>query len=73
MVYKYYVVGHYPSPCLYLKIPSCLFLKTQRFGDWICLRLQVKPTQLGLIDRASPYRDSPKRCVLKNKQDGVFR
>jgi hypothetical protein len=32
---RYYVVGHYPSSCLYLKSPSCLFFKTQRFGDWI--------------------------------------
>jgi hypothetical protein len=28
------------------------------------IRLQVKPTQLGPIDRASPYLQSPKRCVL---------
>jgi hypothetical protein len=33
--YKYYVFGHYPSSCLYLKTPSCLFFKIQRFGDWI--------------------------------------
>jgi hypothetical protein len=56
----------------------------------ICLRLQVKPTQLGPIDRDtdSLYRldltervlpedkdriQSPKRRVLKHKQDGVFR
>jgi hypothetical protein len=26
--YKYYVFGHYPSSCPFLK-------KTQRFGDWI--------------------------------------
>jgi putative component of membrane protein insertase Oxa1/YidC/SpoIIIJ protein YidD len=26
--YKYYVSGHYPSSCLYLKTRSCLFLKT---------------------------------------------
>jgi hypothetical protein len=32
---KYYVVGHYPSSCLYLKTPSSLFFETQRFGDWI--------------------------------------
>jgi hypothetical protein len=31
------------------------------------LRLQVKPTELGLIDRASPCPriQYPKRCVLK--------
>jgi hypothetical protein len=33
--YKYYVSGHYPSSCFHLKTSSCLFLKTQRFGDWI--------------------------------------
>jgi hypothetical protein len=31
-----------------------LFFKTQCFGDWI-LFSQVKSTQLGPIDRASPY------------------
>jgi hypothetical protein len=30
-----------------------------------CFRLQVKPTQLGPIDRASPYLQSPKRCFEK--------
>jgi hypothetical protein len=40
----------------YLKTPSCLFFKIQRFGDWILsLFIQVKPTQLGPIDTASPY------------------
>jgi hypothetical protein len=33
--YKYYVSGHYPSSCLYLKTRYCLFFKTQRFGDRI--------------------------------------
>jgi hypothetical protein len=28
--YKYYIVGHYLSSCLYLNT-SCLFFKTQRF------------------------------------------
>jgi hypothetical protein len=41
--------------------------------------LQVILTQLGPVDRASIYLpkeetiQSPKRCVLKNKQDGGFR
>jgi hypothetical protein len=49
-MYNYYVFGHYPSSCLYLK--NCrLFFKTQRFSDWTL---------------------SPKRCVLKNKQDGFL-
>jgi hypothetical protein len=35
--YKY-GSGHYPSSCLYLKIPFCLYYKTQHFRDWIlCL------------------------------------
>jgi hypothetical protein len=33
----------------------------------LCLRLQVRLTQLGPYDRASPYL----RCVLKEKQDDV--
>jgi hypothetical protein len=33
--YKYYVSGHYPSSCLYLKTSCCLHYKTQRFRDWI--------------------------------------
>jgi hypothetical protein len=43
--------------------------------DGLCLRLQVKPTQLGPIDRTSPYRDRiqfPKRYVLKQKQDDIL-
>jgi hypothetical protein len=35
-----------------------LFLfKTRGFGDLFCLNLQVKPIQLGPIDRASAYLD----------------
>jgi hypothetical protein len=34
-------------------------LKTQPFGNWIFLRLQVIPSQLGPIDRASPYFRTP--------------
>jgi hypothetical protein len=43
-------LAHYPSFCLYQK-PSCLFFRTQCFGDCIL---------------------SPKRCILKNKQDGFW-
>jgi hypothetical protein len=50
--YKYYVLGHNPSSCLYLKTPSYLFFKKQRFGE---------------------RSQSPKRCVLKYKQDDAFR
>lgn len=44
---KYYVCGHYPSSCCYLKC------NVSEFG--FCLHLQVKPTQLYPISRASPY------------------
>jgi hypothetical protein len=34
-LYKHYVFGHYPLSCLYLKTPSYLFFKMQRFIDQI--------------------------------------
>jgi hypothetical protein len=41
------VSGYYP--------PSCFVFKTYNVsGAGFCLRLQVEPTQLGPIDRASP-------------------
>jgi hypothetical protein len=41
------ICGHYMSSCFYLK---------QCFGDWtLYLCLGKKRTQLGPIDRASPY------------------
>jgi predicted nucleic acid-binding protein len=46
--YKYYVFGHYLSSRLYLS-------KHNVSETGFCLRLQVKPTQLGPIDRASSY------------------
>jgi hypothetical protein len=45
--YKYYVSEHYPSSCLYLKTPSCLFFKTQSFGDWILSRSSGKTYSVG--------------------------
>jgi hypothetical protein len=33
--YNYYVLGHYPSSHPLSKMLSCLYLKTQYFGDWI--------------------------------------
>jgi hypothetical protein len=51
--YKYYVFGHYPSSCLYLECPVSISKHVSETG--FCLRLKVKPTQLGPIDRASPY------------------
>jgi hypothetical protein len=52
--YKYYVVGHYPSSCLYPKTSSCLFFKKHNVSEsGFCLRLQLKPTRWGPIHRAS--------------------
>jgi hypothetical protein len=53
--YKYYVFGHYPSSSLDLTTPSSVFLKHNISETGFCFRLEVKPTQLGPIDRASPY------------------
>jgi hypothetical protein len=56
-LYKYYVFGHYPSSCLSLK---CLFSVSKHVSETgFCFRIQVKPTQLGPIDRASPYLRTP--------------
>jgi hypothetical protein len=33
-------LGHYPSSCLYLKILSCLFFKTQIFGDIVFWKIK---------------------------------
>jgi hypothetical protein len=54
--YKYYVFGHYPSSCLYLKKHRPVYISKHNVSDTgFCLRLQVKSTQLGPIDRANPY------------------
>jgi hypothetical protein len=51
--YKYYVDGHYPSS---LKIIRSLYISKYKVSETgLFLRLQVKPTQLGSIDRAIPY------------------
>jgi hypothetical protein len=44
---NYYVFGHFPSSCFYLKH------NISETGFSLCL--QVKPNQLGPIVRASPY------------------
>jgi hypothetical protein len=68
--YKYYVSQHYPS--------SCFYLKHSVSETGFCLRLNVKTTQLGPSDRASPYLprsgdkiQSPKSYVL-NKNRTIF-
>jgi hypothetical protein len=55
MAYKYYVFGHYPSSCLFSKSRPVSFSKHNVSETGFCPRPQVKPTQLGTIDRASPY------------------
>jgi hypothetical protein len=58
--YKYYVLGHSPSSCLYLKCRP-VYLSKHNFSETgFCLRLQVRPTQ------------SPKGCVLQDKQGDVL-
>jgi hypothetical protein len=44
----FYVSGHYPTSCFYIS-------KHNVSETVFCLRLQVEPTQLSPIDRASPY------------------
>jgi hypothetical protein len=53
--YKYDVSGYYPSSCFYLKHSPVYVSKHKVSETGICLRLQEKTTQLGPIDRASPY------------------
>jgi hypothetical protein len=55
MVYNYYVFGHYPSSRLCLKCRPVYISKHKVSETGFCLRLQVNPTQLGSINRASPY------------------
>jgi hypothetical protein len=52
---KYYVSGNYPSSCFYLKHSYFYTTKCNVSETGFCHRLHVKPTQLGPIDRASPY------------------
>jgi hypothetical protein len=53
--YYYYVYGHYTSSRLYLKHRPVYITKQNISETGFCLRLQVEPTQLGPIDRATPY------------------
>jgi hypothetical protein len=54
------------------KTPSCVYLKTHNVSETgFCLRLQVKPTQLGPIDRASPCL-SLRKAVFLNKNRTVL-
>jgi hypothetical protein len=55
----YYVSGYYPS--------SCLYLKHNVSDTGFSLLLQAKPTQLGPIDRASPYlrRCGPNHTITR--------
>jgi hypothetical protein len=58
--YKCYVSGHYPSTCFYLK--------HNVLETGFCLRLQVKPTQLSPINRASPCLQTS-----ESTQNGVYK
>jgi hypothetical protein len=46
-VHKYYVSGHYPSSCFYIKHHPVLFKNTVFLETGFCLHLQVNPTQSG--------------------------
>jgi hypothetical protein len=57
--YKYYIFRHYPSSCLYLTPRPVYFSKHNTLETGFCLRLQVRPFQLGPINRASWYLQTP--------------
>jgi hypothetical protein len=58
--YKYYVVGHYPSSCIYKKKCRPVYVTKHNVSETVfCLRLQVKRTELSPIDRARPYLRTP--------------
>jgi hypothetical protein len=50
--YKYYVSGHYPSSCFYLKHRPVCISEHKVSENEFCL--QVNPALLGPNDRASP-------------------
>jgi hypothetical protein len=52
---NYYVSGHFPSSCYYLKHRPVYISKWNVSETGFCLRFQVKPVQLGPVDTASPY------------------
>jgi hypothetical protein len=54
ILFKYYISGHYPSSCFYLKHRPVYISKHNVSEAGFCLGLQIKPTQVGPIDRASP-------------------
>jgi hypothetical protein len=56
-LYNYYVLGNYPSSRLCLKYP--VYISKHNFSETgFYLRLQVKPTQLGPIDRVNSHLES---------------
>jgi hypothetical protein len=59
---KYYILGHYPSSCLYLKCRPVYVAKHNVSETGFCLRLQVTPTQIGT---SSIYWTQLNRCYLK--------
>jgi hypothetical protein len=66
-MYKYYVLGHYPSSHLCLNCRPVYILKHNVSETGFYLRLQVKPTP-----EDGDRIQFPKRCVLKYKQDDIL-
>jgi hypothetical protein len=66
-MYKYYVFGHYPSSCLYLKHRPLYFLK-QRFGDRIqsLKRCVLKNKLDSVLDKDKMKDNVQKRNICTN-------
>jgi hypothetical protein len=62
--FRYCVPGNYPL--------SCFYFETHNVSETgFCLRLLVEPTQLGPIERASPWAENPVSetlCVLNKNR-----
>jgi hypothetical protein len=70
-IYKDYVSGHCPLSCFYPKHRSVYISKHNVSETGFCLRLHVRPTQLGPFDTASPYlrtRNGYKKLIIKSKR-----
>jgi hypothetical protein len=64
--YKYYVYGHFWLSCLSIKtLVPYIFQNINVLETGVCLHLQVKPTRLGPVDRASRYLQAPVLCFEK--------
>jgi hypothetical protein len=63
ILYKYDVFEHYPSSCLYIKHRPLYITKYIVSESAFCLRLHVKPIQLGPIDRTDPQSLDPSSSI----------